>query len=162
MELPHSADCLVCGRTNPKGLRLTLNVDTEGTVRTTLIADKTLCGFADIVHGGLLATVFDEVMVWAASWNGRRFCVCGELNVRFVQPATIGKPYTVTAKVEAARSRLIAAVATMIDESGNLIASASAKYLPMQPDVNRQMIDTMLREPMTAEALNHFTREQHA
>src|SRR5579862_5670516 len=93
LELPHTNQCVVCGPANPHGLRLHLHVDTEtGVVTTTFAPQSHHMGFEGIVHGGLLSTVLDEAMVWAASWHGKQFCVCGELNVRFRQNARIGVP----------------------------------------------------------------------
>ena len=83
IELPHTAGCLVCGRQNPHGLHLHLHVDeATGAVETRFTPSAHHIGFEGIVHGGVLATVLDEAMVWAATWRGRRFCVCGEMNTR--------------------------------------------------------------------------------
>ena len=48
-------------------------------------------GFEGVVHGGMIATVIDEAMVWAATWAGKRFCVCGEMSVRFRRPSVVGE-----------------------------------------------------------------------
>src|SRR4051812_17649018 len=108
IELPHTPNCLVCGRLNPHGLHLSLRVDLEsGVVTTELTPSGDHIGFEGIVHGGVLATVLDEAMVWAATWAGKRFCVCGELNVRYRQSAGVGEGLVVVAKVEEARRKLI-------------------------------------------------------
>ncbi len=58
-----------------------------GVVETRFLPAIEHVGFEGIVHGGAIATVLDEAMVWAASWHGKRFCVCGEMSVRFRQSA---------------------------------------------------------------------------
>src|SRR5262245_461657 len=96
LELPHTAGCLVCGRENPHGLHLHLHVDERtGQVETLFTPSQVHIGFEGIVHGGVLATILDEAMVWASTWQGRRFCVCGELTVRFKRSAEIGRPLKV-------------------------------------------------------------------
>ena len=46
LELPHSSDCLVCGRSNSQGLKLSLHVDPEhGTVQTRFTATANMSGF---------------------------------------------------------------------------------------------------------------------
>src|SRR4051794_34530703 len=108
LELPHSLNCLVCGRDNPHGLKLHLLVDdATGEVRCHFTPKAEHVGFEGIVHGGALATVVDEAMVWAATWRGRRFCVCGELTVRYRQPAVVGQTIIIAAKVEFSRFKLI-------------------------------------------------------
>ena len=51
--------------------------------------------------------VFDEAMVWAATWNLRTFCYCGEMSVRFRRPARIGEKLHMEAKVELSRPKLV-------------------------------------------------------
>src|SRR5438132_779065 len=101
LELPHTSGCLVCGRDNQFGLHLSLFVDPgTGIVSVNFAARREHIGFEGIVHGGLIATVLDEAMVWAATWNIKRFCVCGEISVRFRRSAQVGEPMHVEARVE--------------------------------------------------------------
>jgi acyl-coenzyme A thioesterase PaaI-like protein len=154
LELPHSNECLVCGRTNPLGLHLHLLVDEEsGEVRCHYTPRPEHVGFEGIVHGGILATVVDEAMVWAASWRGRRFCVCGELTTRFRQPVIVGQTLLFTAKVEFSRPKLIETAARITDTANALIATANGKYVPVAPEQHRRFVMTMLDEPETTAAL---------
>src|SRR4051812_47030342 len=108
LELPHTHGCLVCGQSNPHGLKLHLFVSPEpGGVRVQFTPIPHPIGFEGLVPRGTLATVIDEAMVWAATWSGKRFCVCAELTVRFKKVALVGEPLTVEAKVKSSRSRLI-------------------------------------------------------
>jgi uncharacterized protein (TIGR00369 family) len=157
IELPHTEGCLVCGRTNPQGLHLHLHVDpASGEVHVPFTPAAAQMGFEGIIHGGVLATVLDEAMVWAASWPGRRFCVCGELTVRFRHSAAVGMALSVVAKVSAVRSRLIETTAELRDSLGKLIASAGGKYVPMPPPLNEQMVRAMINEPATRQAYEYL------
>ena len=150
LELPHTPGCVVCGKKNPHGLKLTLHVD-EGTgmVHTTFEARPEHIGFEGIVHGGMLATVVDEAMVWAATWKGKRFCVCGELSIRYRHPIIVGKPVKVTAVVDFSRPKLLEASARVMDERGVLLATANGKYVPMSPDQHDQVVATLMGDPET-------------
>jgi uncharacterized protein (TIGR00369 family) len=151
LELPHTAGCLVCGPGNPKGLRLQLFVDPEtGIVETRFTTKIEHIGFEGVAHGGVIATVLDEVMVWAASWAGKRFCLCGEMNVRYRHRAEVGQPLICTARVQSLRSKLIATAAEAADESGRIIATATGKYVPLSDEVNREFMQTFLDDPATA------------
>jgi hypothetical protein len=130
--LPHTSGCLVCGRDNPHGLHLDFTVDPS--------------------HGGILATVFDEAMVWAATWQGKRFCVCGELTVRFRRTAQINHPLTIQAKITDPRPRLIQTSATAHDADGKLIAESTGKYVPVPADRHAAVVQTFVAEPSTAHA----------
>jgi len=155
--LPHTSGCLVCGRDNPHGLKLDFTVDpTTGIVRTHFTPAAHHIGFTGIAHGGILATVFDEAMVWAASWQGKRFCVCGELTVRFRREAVIGNPLTIEARISNPRPRLIQTSATAHNAAGYLIAESTGKYVPMPPERHAQMVESFLPDPaseITASAL---------
>ncbi len=153
MELPHTAGCVVCGRENPLGLRLSLHVDEPGgIVRTEFRPTAQHIGFEGIIHGGLLATVLDEAMVWAATWAGKRFCVAGELNTRFRAGAAPGKLLTVTAQVESIRSRLIETTGKILDEDGRVVATGDGKYIPLDEKRHLEFVETFVSEPATAAA----------
>ena len=150
LQLPHTAGCLVCGRDNPHGLRLDLHVDpATGVVRVEFTPRREHIGFEGVVHGGVLATVLDEAMVWAATWAGRRFCVCAELTTRFLREAAVGAPLVVEARVETNRSRLITTSATVAGPAGELVASGTAKYVPVPPERNRAFVQTLVPDPFT-------------
>ncbi len=67
-ELPRVSDmCFGCGTDNPVGLHLHYDVEADGsTVVTTNIAER-YSGEPGIVHGGIQATLLDEVMGRAVS-----------------------------------------------------------------------------------------------
>ena len=122
---------------------------TTGIVRTRFIPAAHHIGFTGIAHGGILATVFDEAMVWAASWQGKRFCVCGELTVRFRREAVIGNRLTIEARISNPRPRLIQTSAAAHDGDGHLIAESTGKYIPMSTERHFQMVESFLRDPAT-------------
>src|SRR5256885_13865884 len=135
LELPHTTGCLVCGRQNPKGLHLHLHVEeSTGQVQTRFTPSAEHIGFEGIIHGGILATVLDEAMVWAATWRGRRFCVCGVMSIRFRKAAAINQPLIIQAGVESSRAKLLQTSGQVLDASGDVIATASGKYVPVPQD----------------------------
>jgi acyl-coenzyme A thioesterase PaaI-like protein len=153
LELPHTAGCLVCGPGNNKGLRLKLFVDPgTGVVETKFAPGKEHIGFQGVTHGGVLAAVLDEVMVWAASWAGKRFCLCGEMSVRFRQKAEIDQPLTCTARVEVNRSKLISTVGEARDPAGRIVATATGKYIPLTREENQEYVRTFVSDPETVAA----------
>lgn len=130
--LPYTRNCFVCGADNPQGLRLRFRlngdvVEAEYTPRTEHI------GFRGIIHGGILSTVLDEVMVWAASVPKKRFHFAAELNVRFVKPVMAGRPLLLEGRIAGDRGRLIETAGELRDADGQVFARGSAKYMPV-PD----------------------------
>lgn len=90
-------------------------------------------GFKNVVHGGLTATVLDEIMVWACAVQTRRFAVCAELNVRYLNPLTPGEEVIVTGELAVKRkSRIFETKAAARNAAGQSLAEATGKYLPIQ------------------------------
>lgn len=153
LQLPHTAGCLVCGRDNAHGLRLDLYVDPDGgRVSTEYLPGGQHIGFEGVLHGGVLATLLDEAMVWAATWSARRFCLCGELAVRFRQPARPGEALRVEAWVTTGRPRLILTEGRVVDAAGTVKATATAKYVPMDRAAHEAVLRSFVPAPETAAA----------
>ncbi len=154
LELPHSADCLVCGRNNPLGMRLYLFVDdATGQVRCDYVPKPEHVGFEGIIHGGAIATIIDEAMVWAATWRGRRFCVCGELTVRYRQSLHVSQQVSIIAQVETSRPKLVETTAKVLDSKNTLLATASGKFVPVAPEQHTAFMASMLDEESTRDAI---------
>jgi uncharacterized protein (TIGR00369 family) len=140
-ELPHTRSCFVCGESNAFGLKLRFQ-DDGATVRTTFTPRAEHIGFKGVTHGGLLATVLDEIMVWACAVRTKRFAFCAEMTVRFLQPASPGVELTAIGRlVENRRGRIFQAGGELTDPSGTIIATATGKYLPLKEGEARGMAE---------------------
>ncbi len=129
--LPATHSCFVCGQSNTSGLRL--RFETDGlSVRTRFTPSEAVVGFKGVVHGGILSTVLDEVMVWACGVQTKRFAYCAELNVRFHSPARPGIELVATGKlVENRCNRIFDAEGEIRATDGQLVAAATGKYIPI-------------------------------
>jgi acyl-coenzyme A thioesterase PaaI-like protein len=90
-------------------------------------------GFRNTIHGGLIATVLDEVMVWACGVVVRQLTYCAEMTVRYRRPVLPGVPVIARAELaENRKGRILIAKATLQDLGGPVVyAEASGKYMPM-------------------------------
>ena len=130
-ELPHTRSCFVCGESNPAGLNLRFETDGK-IVHARFMPRLEHVGFKTTVHGGLIATILDEIMVWACAVQTRRFAFCAELNVRFLAPLRPGQEVLVIGELVANRKRLFEAKAEVKDEAGTIYATGTAKYMPVK------------------------------
>jgi uncharacterized protein (TIGR00369 family) len=132
-ELPHSKSCFVCGSRNVAGLNLRFWTDGR-VVRARYLPRTEQNGFVNVVHGGILATVLDEVMVWSCAIHTKRFSYCAEMTVRYVAPAEVGQEIIATAElVENKRERLYLARGELKSAAGGrLIAVSTGKYMPIR------------------------------
>jgi uncharacterized protein (TIGR00369 family) len=160
IPLPRTAGCIVCGPANPHGLRLTSQVDpATGIVHTPFTPGPHHIGFDGLVHGGVLATVADEAMVWAAIWATRRACVAGELSVRYRRPTAPGDALTLVAAVVRTKGRLVETTATITTAAGQTVATATAKYLAGSPTETEAFFRTLLPDPSSIAAAVHLGAE---
>lgn len=130
--LPRTRSCFVCGVYNPLGFNLQMH--THGRIVEARFEFKPEhVGFRKTVHGGLIATILDELMVWACGVATRRFAYCAEMTVRYRRPVTPGVPVFAQAEmIEDRKGRIYVARATLREAaSEHSHAEGSGKYIPM-------------------------------
>lgn len=118
--------CFVCGQNNPKGLQLTIK-HKDDLCYATFTPQKEHSGWLNIMHGGLLATIMDEVMGhWL--WSRGNPAMTVEMNTRFLRPVPIGEPIVVTARLNMDRGRIANMEAEVTLADGTQVAKATGKY----------------------------------
>lgn len=127
LDLKDDNGCFACGKSNPIGLKLEFTVEGDEYV-TYFSPKKEHQGWVDIVHGGIISTILDEVMARYVYKLGHN-AVTGEINIRLKKPARIGERLRFAGKVESVDRRIIHTSARATDSEGNLIAEATAKMV---------------------------------
>ncbi len=119
--------CFVCGEKNPIGLKLRFVIDNgQGEAAADVTFPEHFQGWANIAHGGLLATVLDEAMIYAAGAKGLK-CVTGEMTVRYVRPASTGVAYKLKGRFIEDKGRVVLAESGLLDGEGREVARATGK-----------------------------------
>jgi uncharacterized protein (TIGR00369 family) len=150
-ELPHTHSCFVCGESNAIGLRLRFETDGR-IVRTHFTPGPEHVGFKGVVHGGIIATLLDEIMVWACAVETKRFGYCAEMTVRFLKPLRPGEKVIATGELAAnRRDKIFEAKADLKNQAGELLASATAKYLPVKAADLADMATDFVGDPPALE-----------
>ncbi len=140
--LPYTRSCFVCGEFNPLGLQIKFETDGR-IVRTRFVPRPEHVGFKQTIHGGLLATLLDEIMAWVCIVRTKRFGYCAELNVRFLHPARPEETIIATGRLDRnVRYKLFEASAELRNAQDVVLATATGKYLPIKaPTVTDMMTD---------------------
>ncbi len=137
-NLPQSRSCFACGQSNPQGLDLKFASDGK-IVQTHWIPQAHHTGFANTIHGGLTATVLDEIMAWTCGILGGRFAYSVEMTVRYQSPLEPGERVQGIGRlVENRRSKIFQTEATL-QVGDRAVASASGKYLAVQAEVEEAL-----------------------
>ncbi len=125
LKLADDRMCFGCGHKNPHGLNLKFSVARDQrSIRCRWTPAKEFQGYAEIVHGGILGLILDEIML-NLLWITKRPAVTAELTVRFKKPARVGEPIDFKAHVESEKGRVIR-MASAAHAGGRLIAEATA------------------------------------
>ena len=149
-ELPHTHSCFVCGESNPLGLKLRFETDGR-MVRARFALRAEHVGFRGTIHGGITATILDEIMVWACAVQTQRFAVCAELNVRYLSPVRPGDAMVATGELAVnRRNKLFEARAELRSESNAeaVLASATGKYFPIKEADAMELARDFVGEPL--------------
>jgi uncharacterized protein (TIGR00369 family) len=145
--LPHTRSCFVCGESNPIGLKLRFETDGR-IVRAHFRPRAEHVGFKQIIHGGLISTLLDEIMVWACAVQTRRFAFCAELNVRFLNPVHPSEDLTAIGElVSNRRDKVFEAKAELKNQAGLILACATGKYLPVKNVDSIEMATDFVGDP---------------
>ena len=146
-QLPHTRSCFVCGEANPAGLKLRFETDGRS-VQTQFVPRAEHVGFRQTVHGGLIATLLDEIMVWACAVRTKRFAFCAELAVRFIHPVRPNEALVATAELVAnRRDKLFEARADVRNQAGVAVATATGKYLPIKRAELTELVTDFVEDP---------------
>jgi uncharacterized protein (TIGR00369 family) len=124
--------CFVCGHDNPIGLKLDFTLTPDQTLETTFVPQKVHQGYADVVHGGILTTVLDEVMVNLPAALGQK-AVTARLQVSLKRPARVGQPLLFRARLVRETRRTFEAAATARRTDGTIVAEAAGTLMKI-PD----------------------------
>jgi uncharacterized protein (TIGR00369 family) len=143
--------CMACGKANPRGLQLDLYF-AEGRVETRLRLPGYTQGFPGAAHGGVLCTILDEVMAWAAIETTGRFFVTGEMNVRFLAPVVPGDEVVAHGEVVENRRRYLVCRGEVRGADGSLLARAEGKFFPVTAQKQAEMEARWQRDARQAHA----------
>lgn len=92
--------CFACGVDNPVGLHIDPSDMEDGEAVARYRPIRHHGGAGDSLHGGLAATVLDEIMVWAGILTHRVLTVTGTMELRFLRPVSVGDDIEVRGRVE--------------------------------------------------------------
>ena len=119
--------CFACGETNPIGMRLHIELG-DGTARASWTVGDDYVGWSDKAHGGIIATLLDEVMAWAPS-SYDSWAVTAEMTVRYRSPASPGEELVAEGRVVRRRRRIYDVEGTVRAVDGRLVAEGHGRYL---------------------------------
>ncbi len=131
LKLEDDRMCFACGSKNPIGLKLEFSLDGDNVLHTEFTPKKEHQGYKDIVHGGIIALILDEVMVNVPGKLGTPV-VSARFEVKLSRPARVGETIHFEARVARAARNIFYTEAKAIRDDGTAIASATGKCVRVE------------------------------
>lgn len=139
--------CFACGTANPIGLNLQFYSHGD-TVCSDIILGKDYEGWENMVHGGILSTLLDEVMSWTVIYFKRVFFVTRKIEVKYIKPVLIGTPLTVRGKLEdTPESRKIRVTGEILDDQGKILVRGYGEFVLVSEE-NLPLVSEHLKNEM--------------
>ena len=131
---PHA--CFACGTLNAHGLHLVLHVAGD-TCWTELTLRPDFQGWEGIAHGGIVATILDEVMGWALA-SADAWGYTARMSIEYKRPVPVGARIRGEGRLVERRRRLLTLTARLVDAgTGEVLATAEALYVAV-PEAQRE------------------------
>ena len=120
--------CFGCSPNNEIGLRLEF-WDNGEYVIAKWIPRKSLEGFRNVLHGGIQATLLDEIASWVVQTRCKTVGVTSSMDIKYRCPVLVSEgEITLRAKVKESGTRIATIEAELLGNDGKLYASAVVKY----------------------------------
>ncbi len=137
-KYPH---CFVCGDKNPSGLKV-LFFKENGYVRAEYQSQEYLEGYKGIFHGGIIATLLDEVMIKAVIAEDI-VCVTRKLEVKFKKPLYIGERIILTGKIVENRGKIVKTRGEIRNTENELIAFGAGEFFVAGPELEEKLLKSL-------------------
>lgn len=133
---PHA--CFACGILNAHGLHLVLHVAGD-TCWTDLTLGPEFQGWEGIAHGGIVATILDEVMGWALA-GADAWGLTARMSIEYRRPVPVGARVRGEGRLVGRRRRLLTLTGRLLDPAtGDVYATAEGLYVAA-PEAQREAL----------------------
>jgi acyl-coenzyme A thioesterase PaaI-like protein len=128
---PNSKMCFICGLENPIGLKLRIYQTEPGVIETSYTAPDHFQGYPGVLHGGIVATILDEISGRAQMGDvaAPRFMFTAKLEVKYRKNVPTGKPLKIIGKAGRVKGKIAESWAGIYDQDGSLLAEANAMLI---------------------------------
>ncbi|MDX9845741.1 MAG: PaaI family thioesterase [Tenuifilaceae bacterium] len=135
--------CIGCDPSHPFGLKLRFTFDEENKVIFgEWKPDPNYQGYVNVIHGGIQATLLDEIGGWAVNTILGTGGVTSQLQIRYKKPAQISDgPFKLKAWLVSAEKRLANIQTQLYNTNDELCAEAQVQYFIFSPEVARQKLN---------------------
>jgi uncharacterized protein (TIGR00369 family) len=128
--MAHSAQnrCFGCGPANPTGLQLEFLIAEDETVVCLATVPDRFAGHPGYLHGGIIATLLDEIMSKAVRARGLT-AMTRHLEIDYLRPVPSGEPLRLEGRVLRGEGRKHWTEAEILDAKGAALARGKGLFI---------------------------------
>ncbi len=131
-------NCFGCSPDNALGLQMHFIEDGDEIVSHWEPCEH-FHGYENILHGGIQATLMDEIASWVVYVKVRRSGVTSKMNVRYLKPVFVDKgTITLRAGIHAMRRNLADILVKLYNSDNQLCAEAIVTYFTSSPEKTKE------------------------
>lgn len=142
-------NCFACAPINPYGLKMEFYEDGDDIV-SFWNPGKNYQGWLDTLHGGIQATLLDEIGGWIIARKFQTSGMTTNLNVKYKKPVPTGDDIVIEVRARVKEvKRMFVFIEAAISYNGEICSSAEMTYYTFPKDVAEK--DFMFHECVTEE-----------
>jgi len=137
-ELRDYPNCFICGKDNPIGLKIEFEMK-NGKAAGEYTPSRNFEGYKDVLHGGIISSLLDEVMAYAVFSQGL-FGVTTHMEVKFRKAAKIGEKLLLEGNIVEDRGKLILVEGQILNQEGGIVATGKGKFFKAEGELREQLL----------------------
>jgi uncharacterized protein (TIGR00369 family) len=106
----------------------------KGVSRAEYVAEEKFQGYKDLLHGGIISALLDEVMIKAVIARGI-LVVTAEIQVKFIKPVRIGEKLFLEGRVTGEQKKIFTAEGTVSNSKGETVAAGKGRFFKVTEEV---------------------------
>jgi uncharacterized protein (TIGR00369 family) len=123
--------CYGCGQGNARGLRMRFEHLADGSARCLYTAEEHLAGAPGVIHGGVQATLLDEVMghaIHVTDVDPDLDVVTVDFSLRYRRPAPVAVPLELRARVVRTEGPDFFVTGEIVSPEGQTLTAAESRW----------------------------------
>ena len=130
-KLHGSNRCFGCGQANPTGMRLEFALAADGSIVCLPVVPDTFEGHPGYLHGGIIATLLDEVMSKSVRARGIT-SMTRHMEVDYLRPVPSGAPLRIEGRVTHNEGRKHWSEARILNSKGITLAQGKGLFVEVR------------------------------
>lgn len=145
LKNPYAIDenynCFGCSPHNEKGLKLKFK-ETEEWITAEWTPREDFQGYYNVLHGGIQATILDEIACWAVNVQAKSAGVTIDLNIKYRNTVFVNAgPIKIRAKVISKNRRLVKVHAELETLDGKIGSEAEITYMCFPDGIAKEKLN---------------------